>query len=123
MCLQSAIQRKDGQGSPRDLQIPSRHSDLVVLEPKKVTSLPVSSVSPSICHEMTEPDAMILVSWMLSFKPSFSLISFTFIKKHFSCSSLSAIREVSSAYQRLLIFIPAINSAYMLNKQAEHIQP
>jgi len=54
------------------------------------------------------PDAMILVFWMLSFKPTFSLSSFTFIKRLFSSSSLSAIRVVSSAYLRLLIFIPAI---------------
>ena len=46
---------------------------------------------------------MILVFWMLSFKPTFSLSSFTFIKRLFSSSSLSAIRVVSSAYQRLLI--------------------
>ena len=44
---------------------------------------------------------------MLSFKPTFSLFSFTFIKRFFS-SSLSAIRVVSSAYLRLLIFLPAI---------------
>ena len=43
---------------------------------------------------------------MLSFKPTFSLSSFTFIKRLFS-SSLSAIRVVSSAYLRLLIFLPA----------------
>ena len=43
----------------------------------------------------------------LSFKPSFSLSSFTFIKTLFS-SSLSAIRVVSSAYLRLLIFLLAI---------------
>ena len=53
-------------------------------------------------------DAMILVFWMLSFKLTFSLSSFTFIKRLFSSSSLSAIRVVSSAYLRLLIFIPAI---------------
>ena len=53
-------------------------------------------------------DAMILVFWMLSFKPTFSLSSFTFIKRLFSSSSLSAIRVVSSAYLRLLIFLPAI---------------
>ena len=35
--------------------------------------------------------AMILVFWMLSFKPAFSLSSFTFIKRLFSSSSLSAI--------------------------------
>ena len=45
---------------------------------------------------------------MLSFKPTFSLSSFTFIKKIFSSSSLFAIRVVSSAYLRLLIFLPAI---------------
>ena len=42
---------------------------------------------------------------MLSFKPTFSLSSFTFIKRLFS-SSLSAIRVVLSAYLRLLIFLP-----------------
>ena len=51
---------------------------------------------------------MILVVWMLSFKPTFSLSSFTFIKKPFSSSSLSAIRALSSAYLRLLIFYPAV---------------
>ena len=50
---------------------------------------------------------MILVFWMLSFKPAFSHSSFTFIKRLFS-SSLSAVRVVSSAYLRLLIFLPAI---------------
>ena len=30
--------------------------------------------SPSICHEVMEPDAMILVFWMLSFKPVFVLL-------------------------------------------------
>ena len=44
---------------------------------------------------------------MLSFKPTFSLSSFTFIKRLFSSSSLSAIRVVSSAYLRLLIFLPS----------------
>ena len=45
---------------------------------------------------------------MLSFKPTFSLSSFAFIKRLFSSSSLSAIRVVSSAYLRLLIFLLAI---------------
>ena len=52
-------------------------------------------------------DAMILVFWMLCFKPTFSLPSFTFIKRLFSYF-LSAIRVVSSAYLRLLIFLPEI---------------
>ena len=54
------------------------------------------------------PDAMIFIFWMLSFKPVFSLSSFTFIKRLFSSYLLSVIRVVSSAYLRLLIFLPAI---------------
>ena len=41
------------------------------LEPKKIKSFTVSNVSPSICHEVLGPDAMILVFWMMSFKPPF----------------------------------------------------
>ena len=80
----------------------------VILEPKKINSITVSIVSPSICHEVMELDAIILVFWMLSFKPTFSLSSFTFIKRLFSFSLISAIRVVSSAYLRLLIFLLAI---------------
>ena len=40
------------------LQSPST----VILEPKKIKSLTVSIVSPSICHEVMGPDAVILVS-------------------------------------------------------------
>ena len=39
-------------------------------------------------------DAMILVFWMLNFKPTFSLSSFTFIERFFSSSSLSAVRMI-----------------------------
>ena len=82
-------------------------------------------------------DVMVLVFWMLSFKSTFSLSSFTFIKRLFS-SSLSAIKVVSSEYLRLLIFLLAvlipvcassslafckIYSAYKLNKQGDNIQP
>ena len=80
----------------------------VILESTKIKSATVSIVSPSICHKVMGLDAMILVFWMLSFKPMFSLSSFTFIKRLFSSSLLSAIRVVSSAYLRLLIFLPAI---------------
>ena len=59
------------------LQSPSA----VILEPQKIKSDIVSTVSPSICHEVMGPDAMILVFWMLSFKPTFSLCSFTLIKR------------------------------------------
>ena len=74
----------------------------------KIKSLTVSIVSPSIWHEVMGPDAMILVFWMLSFKPAFSLYFFTFIKRLFSSSSLSAIRVVSFEYLTLLLFFPAI---------------
>ena len=75
---------------------------------------------------------------MLSFKSTFSLSSFTFIKRLFSSSSLSALRVVSFAYLRLLTFLLAIvipvyasfnpaflmmYSAYKLNKQADNMQP
>ena len=80
----------------------------VILEPRKIKSDTVSTVSPSISHEVMGPDAMIFIFWMLSFKPTFSPSSFTFIKRLFSSSSLSAIRVVSSAYLRLLIFLLAI---------------
>ena len=73
-------------------------SSAVILEPLKIKSYTVSAVSPSISHEEMEPDAMIFVFRMLSFKPTFSLSSFTFIKRLFSSSSLSATRVVSSAY-------------------------
>ena len=84
------------------------------------------------------PDAIILVFWMLSFKPTFSLSSFTFIKNIFSSSSLYChkggaicISEVidippgsldstcasSSLAFRMMYFV------YKLNKQDDKIQP
>ena len=59
------------------LQSPSA----VILEPRKIKSATVYTVSPSICHEVLGPDAMILVFWMLSFKSTFSLPTFTFIRR------------------------------------------
>ena len=80
------------------------------------------------CHDLN--------FWMLSFKPTFSLSSFTLIKRLFSSSLLSAIRVVSSAYLRLCIFLLAIlipacassssaflmmYSAYKLNMQGDSL--
>ena len=79
----------------------------VILEPSKIKSVIVSTFSPSICHEVMGLDAMILIFWMLKFKPAYSLSSFILIKRLFSSSSLSAIRMIS-AYLRLLIFLLAI---------------
>ena len=42
---------------------------MVILEPKKIKSVTVSIVSPSISHEVMGLDAMILVFLMLTFKP------------------------------------------------------
>ena len=79
------------------------------------------------CHDLS----------FLNVKPTFSLSSFTFIKRLF-ISSLSAIRMVSSEYLMLLIFVLAIlipacassspefhmmYSEYKLNKQGDNIQP
>ena len=93
---------------------------------------------PIYCHKVMVLDAMILVFWTLSFKPTFSLSSFTFIKRFYNSSLLSAIRVMSSVYLRFLIFLLAVlipacassslafcimYSAYKLNKQDDNIQP
>jgi len=79
-------------------------------------------------------DAVILVFWMLRFKPTFSLSTFTFIKRLFSSSSLSAIRVVWSALSEVIDISPGnldsslcflspaflmMYSAYKLNKQGD----
>ena len=115
------------------LQSPSA----VILEPKKdkvchcFLCLPIylPRSDGTRCHDLSFLNA--------EFKPTFSLSSFTFIKRLFS-SLLSAIRVMSSAYLRLLIFLLAIlipacassSSAFLmmysackLNKQGDNIQP
>jgi len=112
-------------------------SSAVILGLKKIKAVTVAIVSPSVCHEVMGLDAVIFIFWILSFKPTFSLSSFTFIKRLFS-SSLSAIKVMSSAYLRLLIFLLAIlipayassslgfcmmYTANQLNEQGNNIQP
>ena len=77
------------------LQSPSA----VILELKKIKPI---TVSPFICHEVMGLDAKIFIFWMMSFKAPFSLSSFT------SSPSFSALRLVSSAHLRLLIFLLAV---------------
>ena len=82
------------------------------------------------CHD--------LHSLNVKFKPDVSLSSFTFIKRLFSSPSISAMKVVSSAYVKFLIFLPAIlipacatsswafhmmYSANKLYKQGDSIQP
>ena len=45
---------------------------VVILEPPKIKSVTVSTISAAFCHEVMGPEAMIFVFWMLSFKPTFS---------------------------------------------------
>ena len=125
------------------LQSPSA----VILEPKKIRLYHIGRQTSSAhclhCFSMYLPwsdgtgchDLKFL--WMLSFKPAFSVV-FHFHWSLFSPSTISVIREVSSAYLRLLTFLPAILSpacassspafrmmcsAYKLNKQGDNIQP
>ena len=60
----------------RCLLISRLHSlSAVILEPKRIKSATV--FSPSICYEVMGPDAMILVVWMLNFKP-YGVVSISF---------------------------------------------
>ena len=82
----------------------------VILEPKKIKSVTVSILPapppPPTIYLLWSDGAgcMILVFWMLNFKPAFSLSLYTFIRRFFCSSSLSAIK-MSSTYLRLLIFL------------------
>ena len=65
------------------LQSPSA----AILEPPKYSlSLLFPHCFPIYLHEVMGPDTMILVFGMLNFKPTFSVSSFTFIKRLFSSS-------------------------------------
>ena len=98
----------------------------VILEPKKI-KCHCFYFSPFICRRVMGPDAMIFVFWMLSFKPTSSLFSFTFIKRllvplHFmplewyhlhiwGCYSHNAICYSISEVVVLEILIPACDSS------------
>ena len=64
----------------------------VILEPRKIKSVTVSTFFPSIYHEVMGMNAMIFLVWMSSFKPAFSFSSFTFIKRLFSSSSFLLLK-------------------------------
>ena len=61
----------------------------VILEPKKIKFVTVSIFSPSLCHEVMDPDALIFIFWMLSYKPVCSVSSFTFIRRLFTFSNIA----------------------------------
>ena len=85
----------------------------VILKHKKIKSVTVSTFSPFICLEVMVLDAMILVSYKLSFKPTFSLFSFTFIKRLFSSSLLSAIMGDYIQEKLLLLFLKSHYQIYI----------
>ena len=103
----------------------------------EIKSVTVSIVSPSISHEVIGLDALssFFECWVLA---NLFTILFHFHQNALSSSSLSALRVVSSAYLRLLIFLLAVlipacpssspachmmYSAHKLNKQGDNIQP
>ena len=104
---------------------------------QKIKSYTVSTVSPSISHEVMGPDAMILIFCMLSFTQLLHFPLWLSSRVSLVLLLVSAIRMVSSAYLRLLIFLPAIfisasassspvflmmYSAYKLKKQGGNIE-
>ena len=117
------------------LQSPSA----VILESPKIKSLTVSIVSPiylpwsdeTRCHDLSFLNVEVFF-WMLSFKPIFSLSFFTFTKRLFSSSLLSAIKVVSSVYLKLFTFLlkswfqlvlhPAWHFAWKVKKAGGNIQ-
>ena len=77
----------------------------VILEPPKIKS---ATVSPSICHELMGPDALIFVFWILSFKPTFSLSS--------SCEEIPLVQ----GQEGLLRFARAAVKRYSMSKVRSH---
>ena len=113
------------------LQSPSA----VLLEPKKIVCH-CCHCFPSVCHEVMGLDAMILVFWMLNFKPTFFTLLF-----HFHQEALVPLHFLPLQWHylrmKLLIFLLAIlisacdsscpafrmmYSAFKLNKQWDSIQ-
>ena len=116
------------------LQSPSA----VILESKKIKSVTVSTVSPSICHDMIGPDAMIFVFWMFNFKSAFdsplssssrgSLVLLHFLPQRWCHLLIWGYLYFSWQSWLQLVLLPAwhiymMYFAYRLNKQDENIQP
>ena len=115
------------------LQSPSA----VILEPQKIMPITVSIVSPSICHEVMGPEAMILVFWMLSYKPTFHsplspssrgfLVPLHFLPLGWYHLYIWGYWYFSWQSWFQLVLHPAwhftMYSAFKLNKQGDNIQP
>ena len=104
----------------------------VILEPPKIKSGTVSTVSPSISHEVMGPDAMIFIFWILSFKPTFSLSSFTFIKRLVDYTTFKLITKhdfISLCYTiylcclSVLYLVACISSSHILSYASPSVSP
>ena len=94
---------------------------VVILEPKRIKSDTVSTVSPSISHEVLGPDAMILILWMLSFKPTY-----THAKKLFSSIFFLVILLLSHKVQGQeysLIFNVEILASFLVDLLPDDSSP
>ena len=116
------------------LQSPSEE----ILEPKKTKSVPVSIFSPSICHEVMEPAAMILIflCWVIN-QLFHCLLSHSsggsLVPLHFLPLKLYHLHYLKLLIFLLTILIPACDSSslafhmmysvYKLNKKGYNIQP
>ena len=110
----------------------------LILEPKKIKSVTIAIFCLSICHKVMGLDAMILVFWMLSFKPAFHFPLSPWIRGSLVPLHFLPLEWLSSTYLRLLMFllailIPACDSyspvfrmmytSSKLNKHGDNIQP
>ena len=72
---------------PRSKQASSNFMAAVTVcsdfEPKKINSVTVSIVSPSLCHKVIGPDAMILLFWMLSSQEAGQVVWYSHLFKNF----------------------------------------
>ena len=94
-------------------------SSAAIVEPKSVT---ISIASSSNCHEVMGPDTMIFVFWMLSFKPVFSLSSFTFINRYFSQFAiyLSCCAFVHSSHTAFILVYWKCSSYFLTHGTQTH---
>ena len=86
------------------LQSPSA----MILEPRKIKSITLSTFPPSICHEVMTPDAMFLVFWLLNFKLAFTLLPSSRGSLVPLCFLPLGWYLIVTAWLRLLVFLPTI---------------
>ena len=83
---------------------------------QKIKSVTVSIVSPSTGHEVMGLDVMILVFWMLSFKPTSRMrwptVCFRWPKFSFSISSFSEYLGLTSKHWLVTCIYPSVNYIY-----------